>query len=427
MSALKAVNNEVNIQTKPLSPIDPELVKALFPIFNNNELTRNLSYLDNAATSQKPEVVIQAMDAAMRLFHSPVHRGFYPLAEQTTGHYEQAREKLRGFIGAETSDSVIFTASATDSINQVAQGFLLPSLQPGQNVWVTRMEHHANYLPWQDVCEKSGANLRIIELNSTGELDLARHPDIFSDNTAMIALTQTSNVLGIINDVKGICERAKKMGIPVLIDAAQSVVSNTLNVCELGCDFLVFSAHKMFGPNGIGLLYIARQQLNQVQPLRLGGGMVDFVADNIADTIWSEAPQRFEAGSPNLVGAIGFAAACDFVESLGQGNIKAHMEELATILFQALSQNPKLHLVSSSKHLSSGIVSFYHDVIHAHDLAQIMGDSGVAVRAGHHCAQPLLRHLGVSSTLRISISVYNTKEDIKAVLNALTKAEEVFL
>jgi cysteine desulfurase/selenocysteine lyase len=188
----------------------------------------------------------------------------------------------------------------------------------------------------------------------------------------------------------------------------------------------VFSAHKMFGPNGIGLLYIAPELLHEVQPVRLGGGMVDFAADSIADTIWSEAPHRFEAGSPNFVGAIGFASACDFVESLGQAKIKAHIGELASTLYQALSHYPNLHLVSSTEHLSSGIVSFYHDVIHAHDLAQIMGDSGVAVRAGHHCAQPLLRHLGVSSTLRISISVYNTNDDINAAINALEYAQKVF-
>jgi cysteine desulfurase/selenocysteine lyase len=413
-------------KTSTCGPINPELVKALFPIFRNNPLTQNLSYLDNAATSQKPEVVMQAMDDAMRLFHSPVNRGFYPLAEQSTKRYEKARERLQSFIGAETQKSVIFTASATDSINQVAQGFLLPRLKPGQNVWVTRMEHHANYLPWQDACKKSGASLCIIELTGTGELDIDRYPEIFSYSTAMIALTQTSNVSGITNNVKAICERAKQKNIPVLVDAAQAVVSNTINVRELSCDFLVFSAHKMFGPNGIGLLYIAPELLNEVQPIRLGGGMVDFTADNIDDTIWSEAPHRFEAGSPNFVGAIGFASACDFVESLGQANIKAHIGDLATTLYQALSDYPNLHLVSSAQHLSSGIVSFYHDIIHAHDLAQIMGDSGVAVRAGHHCAQPLLKHLGVSSTLRISISVYNTIDDINAAINALEYAEKVF-
>jgi cysteine desulfurase/selenocysteine lyase len=422
MSAMPLPNNNTSTD----GPINPELVKALFPIFRNNPLTRNLSYLDNAATSQKPEVVMQAMDDAMRLFHSPVNRGFYPLAEQTTTRYEQARERLQRFIGAASHASVIFTASATDSINQVAQGFLLPRLKPGQNVWVTRMEHHANYLPWQYVCEKSGASLCIIELTDRGELDLERYPEIFSDSTAMIALTQTSNVSGITNDVKAICERAKQKNIPVLIDAAQAVVSNIINVRELGCDFLVFSAHKMFGPNGIGLLYIAPEQLNEVQPTRLGGGMVDFAADSLADTIWSEAPHRFEAGSPNFVGAIGFASACDFVESLGQAKIKAHIGELASTLYQALSHYPNLHVVSSAEHLSSGIVSFYHDVIHAHDLAQIMGDADVAVRAGHHCAQPLLRHLGVSSTLRISISVYNTNDDINAAVNALEYAQKVF-
>jgi cysteine desulfurase/selenocysteine lyase len=426
MSPVTLTHRHANMQTDSLGPINPERVKALFPIFINNELTRNLSYLDNAATSQKPELVMQAMDNAMRLFHSPVHRGFYPLAEQTTSRYEQARETLKQFIGAHTSASIVFTACATDSINQVARGFLLPRLTPGQHVWVTRMEHHANYLPWQDACDKSGAILRIIELNSNAELDLDQHPEIFSDSTAMIALTQISNVLGTANDIKAICAQAKQKNIPVLVDAAQAVVCNKINVQDLDCDFLVFSAHKMFGPTGIGVLYIAPDKLEQMHPVRLGGGMVDFAADSMVDTTWSEAPHRFEAGSPNLVGAVGFAAACDFVESLGQVNIKAHINELATTLYNALSLNPNLHIVSPAKHLSSGIVSFYHDVIHAHDLAQIMGDSGVAVRAGHHCAQPLLRHLGLSSTLRISISIYNTSDDISAAVKAIAYAEEVF-
>jgi cysteine desulfurase/selenocysteine lyase len=413
-------------QINTLGQIAPEAAKALFPIFHDNELTLNLSYLDNAATSQKPEAVIKAMEDAMRLFHSPIHRGFYPLAEQASTSYEQARERLRSFIGAQKAASVVFTASATDSINQVAQGFLLPRLKPGQNVWVTRMEHHANYLPWQAVCASSGANLRIIELTKTGELDLKQHPDLFTENTAMIALTYISNVLGTANDVVSISEQAKRNNIPVLIDAAQAVTSNKIDVHTLGCDFLVFSAHKMFGPTGIGLLYIAPDQLNSMAPARLGGGMVDFVADRFCESIWTEAPHCFEAGSPNFVGALGFAAACDFVDSFEQIAIKQHIEQLAITLYKALLHYSDVHIVTPFKHLSSGIVSFYHDKVHAHDLAQIMGDCGIAARAGHHCAQPLLKHLGVSSTLRISISIYNTADDIAAVVDAIAHAEEVF-
>ncbi|MBT1450007.1 cysteine desulfurase [Glaciecola sp. XM2] len=406
--------------------LNPVRVKEHFPIFNNNPLTQGLSYLDNAATSQKPESVIQAMDDAMRLYHSPVNRGFYPLAEQTTDKYEQARERLGAFIGAVDLRSVIFTPSATDSINQVAQGFLLPRLSAGQQVWVTRMEHHANYLPWQQACEQAGATLRIIELNEHGELALPSESELFSDTTAMIAVTHTSNVLGVTNDIQWLCSKAKAKDIPVLIDAAQAMVSNKINVNELGCDFLVFSAHKMFGPTGVGLLYIAPTRIEQTQPLRLGGGMVDFAADSIAETTWSDAPHRFEAGSPNLVGAVGFAAACDFVDSIGQTHAKNHIHALATRLYKALSCHQNIHIVTPSAHLASGIVSFYHNDIHAHDLAQIMGDANVAVRAGHHCAQPLLRHLGVSSTLRISISIYNTEADIQAALSAIENAEEIF-
>jgi cysteine desulfurase/selenocysteine lyase len=410
--------------------LNPQAVKAQFPIFFDNTFSKDLSYLDNAATTQKPESVIKTMDQAMRVFHSPVHRGFYALAEQSSNHYEQARARLQSFIGAANSSSCIFTSGATDSINQVAQGFLLPRLKAGQNVWVTRMEHHANFLPWQAVCEKSGANLRIIELDEHSELNIDNCPDLFSENTAMIALCYTSNVLGVTNNIQNICSKAKGYDIPVLVDAAQAICSQKLDVATLGCDFLAFSAHKMFGPTGIGLLYIAPERIKQMQAARLGGGMVDFVGDSIGDTSFSEAPHCFEAGSPNLIGAVGFAAACDFVETLGQYNIKAHNQHLSTLLYKQLTTNKKLrshlHIVTPKTHLSSGIVSFYHDIIHAHDLAQILGDANIAVRAGHHCAQPLLRQLDVSSTLRISVTAYNTEQDIHAAVKALEYAEEVF-
>jgi cysteine desulfurase/selenocysteine lyase len=418
--------SNIESQSEANNVLDALRVKACFPIFSNNPLTENLSYLDNAATSQKPDAVIQAMDNAMRVYHSPVNRGFYPLAEHTTEQYEQARERLKQFIVAPSIQSVVFTASATDSINQVAQGFLLPRLKPGQTVWVTRMEHHANYLPWQHVCEQAGAILRVIELDANAELDIIQYPEIFSDNTAMIALSHTSNVLGVTNDVIEICAKAKQCNIPTLIDAAQAMVSSKLDVQSLGCDFLVFSAHKMFGPTGVGLLYISPERLEQTHAVRLGGGMVEFAAESINETTWSEAPHRFEAGSPNLVGAIGFAAACDFVESLGQDNIKAHIHSLAKCLYDDLLMLPNIQLVTPPAHLQSGIISFYHQHIHAHDLAQIMGDANVAVRAGHHCAQPLLRHLGVSSTLRISITAYNTEQDIQSAVAALKYAEEIF-
>jgi cysteine desulfurase/selenocysteine lyase len=250
---------------------------------------------------------------------------------------------------------------------------------------------------------------------------------LFGQKTAFIAVTHTSNVMGTTNDVQSICDQAAAANIPVMIDAAQAMVSNRLNVTELNCAFVAFSAHKMFGPNGIGLLYIAPGYLSDVQPVRLGGGMVDFVAETIADTTWSEAPHCFEAGSPNLPAAVGFAAACDFIDSLDQPIIKQHFLELGSYLYQQLAEFDGLTIVTPQAHLSSGIVSFYHDQIHAHDLAQILGDEGVAVRAGHHCAQPLLQYLNTSSTLRVSCSVYNRREDMDRVVTALRKAEEIFI
>lgn len=407
-------------------PFQAEQAKTQFPIFQHNEQTLLLSYLDNAATSQKPFSVLQAMDTAARMYNAPVNRGFYPLAEQANDLYENSRARVMQFIGAKHLASTIFTGSATESINLVAQGFLRPRLHAGLTVWVTRMEHHANFLTWQQVCKQTGAALRIIELNDKGELDIKNAAGLFGKQTALIALAYTSNVLGTTNNVQEICAQAKQYNIPVLVDAAQALVSNKVDVQTMGCDFLVSSAHKMFGPNGIGLLYIKPEQLPNVNPTKLGGGMVDFVGDDYTNTQFTEAPYKFEAGSPNLSGAAGFAAACKFIDELGQNVIKAHIKNLATLLYKGLSDYEKVIIVTPKQHLSSGIVSFYHTQIHAHDLAQIMGDNNVAVRAGHHCAQPLLTFLQVAATVRISISIYNTENDIQKALIAIANAQEVF-
>lgn len=401
-------------------------VKSLFPIFHDNELTKHLAYLDNAATTHKPQQVIDAINRATLSYHAPVNRGFYKLGELSSDAYESARETVQEFIGATQSKSVIFTASATDSINQLAQIFLSERLKPGDFIWVSRMEHHANYLPWQALANQNQAELRIIELTDQGELDLSNQDEIFSNRTALITVTHTSNVLGVQNDIKTICAKAKKHDIPVCIDAAQAMVSNHIDVSDIGCDFLVFSGHKMFGPNGIGVLYISQERLESCSPTRLGGGMIDYLGESFEENIWSEAPQCFEAGSPNLPGAVGLAASCDFIDSLGQENIKSHIQSLTSYLYQELKQFQSIRITTPEKHLSSGIISFHHETIHAHDLAQILGDKNVAVRAGHHCAQPLLIHLGVSSTLRISVSVYNQKDDINNAVEALKTAEEIF-
>ena len=403
-----------------------ESLKSYFPIFVDNELTTNLAYLDNAATTHKPSPVLDAIKRATEEFHAPVHRGFYNLGEMSSDAYESARETIRNFIGAQSSRSVIFTTSATDSINQVADIYLSNTIKAGQTIWVSRMEHHANFLPWQALAQRANATLKIIELTKDGELDLSRHPELFSEQSALIAVTHTSNVLGVQNNIQSICKQSKAFNIPVLVDAAQAMVSNHINVAELDCDFLVFSGHKMFGPNGIGVLYISPSRLADCQPSRLGGGMIDFIGETFSDNVWSEAPLCFEAGSPNLPGAVGLAAACDFIDSIGQDNIKRHLSSLSSALYDDLLSFPGVQIVTPPDHLSSGIISFFHKDIHAHDLAQILGDNHVAVRAGHHCAQPLLDYLQTSSTLRVSVTLYNSTADVQQLINALRAAEELF-
>ena len=400
-------------------------VRSEFPIFKQQH-NKPFYYLDNAATTHKPQPVIDAITESMTTCHAPINRGFYAMAEEATTAYENARARLANFIAAPQTKSLVFTASVTDSINLIANGFLKKRLKPGDIVWTTRMEHHANYLPWLQVCSETDAELRIIELTAEGELDLENARGLFGEKSALIAVTHTSNVLGTQNDVKQICEKARLKNIPVLVDAAQAMVSNQVNVTDLDCAFFTFSAHKMFGPTGIGALYIAPDYLEQVEPFRLGGGMVDFVTDDIATTQWTEVPQRLEAGSPNYSGALGFAAACDYIRQFKHEDIKAHLYELTTMLCDYLTAFDDVVVVTPDAHLSSGIVSLYHREIHGHDLAQILGDEGVAVRAGHHCAQPLLDYLNTSSTLRVSFSIYNDSRDVLAVVMALRKAEELF-
>ena len=383
-----------------------------------------LHYLDNAATTQKPAAVIDAMSRCLEAGQGPVHRGLYPLAESASATYESARERVARFIGAQQPEQLIFTGSATQAINMVAWGWLRPRLRPGDRVWVTRMEHHANFLPWQRVCRETGAELWIIELNEDGSLDLAGADELLDGRTRMIALCQVSNVLGVENPVRRVCGLAASAGIPVLVDAAQSVAHMAVDVAALGCDFLAFSAHKMYGPSGIGALFGRPQRLEEMEPLLVGGGMVDQVSDDGA--VWTPVPERFEAGSPNLAGAVGFAAAVDWLSAAGIGRVQAQVADLAEQAVTALAGISQLRLLPSAETPRSSIVSFDVAGVHPHDVAQIAGARGVALRAGHHCCQPLMSHLGLGATVRASFGVYNNRDDIEALIQAVHEALRVF-
>jgi cysteine desulfurase/selenocysteine lyase len=398
--------------------------RADFPLLRDAELGRALHYLDNAATTQKPDSVIAAISECYREFNAPIHRGLYPLAEEATRRYEQARATVAGFIGAPLAEQLVFTHSATEAINMVAYGWARPRLASGDRIWVTRMEHHANLLPWQRVCRERGAELRVIELGEDGSLDWQAAAGLFDSRTRLISLCHVSNVLGIENPVQAVCARASAEGIPVLVDAAQSVAHTRVDATALGCDFLAFSAHKMYGPTGIGALYAKPARLEEMEPLLVGGGMVDQVT--LAAASWAKSPQRFEAGSPNLAGAAGFAAAVEYLTGLGMDAIHAHVSRLTRQAVAALAEVPGLRLIPERSVERSAIVSFVIDGVHPHDLAQVAGEQGVALRAGHHCCQPLMRHLGVAATTRASVAVYNSAADIEALLRAIDTARRLF-
>ncbi len=395
-----------------------------FPLFQTSILGSTLHYLDNAATTQKPASVIDAISGCYAHQYGPTHRGIYPLAEAATSAYENARKTLADFIGSPTPHQVIFTRSATEAINMVASAWMLPRLNPGDRIWVSRMEHHSNFLPWQRICQVSGAELRIIELHEDGTLNLEDANGLFDKQSRLITLCHVSNVLGIENPIRNICEKAQAAKIPVFIDAAQSVGHQAIDVQTLGCDFLAFSAHKMYGPSGIGTLYGKLERLEEMEPALLGGGMVDEVYDT--HSTWVPIPQRFEAGSPNLAGAIGFSAAADYLSKIGLKQIQAHMSHLTRDAIQKLPLLKGIRLFPDQNTVRASIVSFDVEGIHPHDLAQVAGENGVAIRAGHHCCQPLMHYLGVTGTARASFGLYNQPEDVDALVLALEKAIKFF-
>lgn len=394
-----------------------------FPSFRHSSSPYH--YLDSAASSHKPDVVANAVTAAYTHDYAPVHRGLYPQAEQASDAYEQARATIAAFISAPNPSNLVFTRSATESVNLVAQGWAKPRLQPGDEIWVSEMEHHANYLPWQRVCQERGGVLRIVPIDDNGRLDLNQAEGVFGDKCKLIALSMVSNVMGTINPVEDLIETARARGIPVLLDAAQAVSHLPVDVQSLGCDFLVASSHKMCGPGGIGLLYGSTEKLEETQPLLVGGGMVDDVRQ--FDAGWADVPARFEAGSPHLAGALGFAAAADYLRGIGLTHIEKRVRELVSLALEELKKVPGITFYGKpggSDH--AGIISFNLQGIHPHDVAQIAADEGVAIRAGHHCCQPLMRRLGVTSTARASFSFYNDEQDVAALIRAVGAAKETF-
>ena len=399
-----------------------EKIRADFPLLVN--AGDSLHYLDNAATSQKPNAVIDAISNCYSEHYGPVHRGLYPLAEEASQRYESARTTLAKFINA-PDDQLIFTRSTTESINMVAQGWLRSRLSKGDQIWVTRMEHHANYLPWQALCNENNAELKIIELRQDGSLDLDSCIGLYDSTTKLIAVTHTSNVLGTINPVKEICAKAAEQGIAVMVDAAQSVGHIPVDVIDIDCDFLAFSAHKMFGPTGIGALYGKAERLVEMEPLLLGGGMVDSI--NECNSVWMPYPAKFEAGSQNLAGALGFAAAINWLHENDMAAMHKHVTGITQYALDSLSKLNSIEIHGPrNAQQRAGIVSFNLTDVHPHDVGQIAGELGVAIRAGHHCCQPLMQYIGVAATARASFAPYNSYSDIDVLIEAINEAHRMF-
>ena len=385
---------------------------------------RPLVYLDNAATTQKPRLVIEAIQQYYSNQNANIHRGIYHLAAEATRRYELVRQQLRAFIGAKQAAEVVFTRGTTEGINLVAQSFALPRLEAGDEVLISAMEHHSNLLPWQLICKKAGAKLRIIPMNKKGELVLDDLDKLLHSKTKMLAINHVSNALGTINPLQIILAEARKKNIPSLIDAAQSVAYYPINVQELDCDFLVFSSHKMFGPMGIGVLYGKAKHLKTMSPYQYGGEMIRSVS--FEESTFAKIPHKFEAGTPHVAGVLGLGAALIYLESLDKNAVLKQLKSLTTYATQQLQTIKGLQLIGTAKQ-KSAIFSFSLSDVHPHDIATILNESGVAVRAGHHCAQPIMDFFGVPATVRASFSFYNTKEEIDVLVEALKEVKKIFL
>ena len=402
--------------------LDPLLLKKQFPIFERQVNGCPLVYLDNASTTQKPRVVLEALAKYYSTMNANIHRGVHTLSEEATEAYEGVRAKVADFIGASESAEIIFTRNTTEAINLVAYTWGEQNISSEDVIAVSALEHHSNLVPWQELCRRKGAELRIIPLTVEGELDVARLHEIITEKCKLVAVTQMSNVLGTVVPLEKIISRAREVGAKVLIDAAQGGPHLGVNVTKLDCDFLAFSAHKMFGPTGVGVLYGKRELLEKMPPFLFGGDMVKEVTAQQAG--WNDLPWKFEAGTPNIADVIAFGAAIDFVKSLDFADVRAHEEGLAKYAREKLSQFPGMIIYGPVN--SAGIVSFNIPGVHPHDVASILNEAGVAVRAGHHCAQPLMQLLNVPATTRMSFSVYNTTEDIDTAVEALKNVYKIF-
>ncbi|MCI2804424.1 cysteine desulfurase [Staphylococcus pettenkoferi] len=400
-----------------------EIIKD-FPILNQQVNGKRLAYLDTSATSQTPSQVIDVISDYYQRYNSNVHRGVHTLGALATDGYENARETVRRFIHAQYFEEIVFTRGTTAAINLVARSYGDANVEEGDEIVVTEMEHHANIVPWQELAKRKNAQLKFIPMTPEGEVKIEDVEDTITDRTKIVAITHVSNVLGTINDVKAIAEIAHAHDAVISVDGAQSTPHMDIDVQDLDVDFFSFSGHKMLGPTGIGVLYGKRDLLLDMEPIEYGGDMIDFVSKY--DASWADLPTKFEAGTPLIAEAIGLAEAVRYLEKLGFDGIQAHEKELTEYAYDQMNAIEGLEIYGPPKERRAGVITFNFTDIHPHDVATAVDTEGVAVRAGHHCAQPLMKWLGQSSTARASFYVYNTKEDVDQLVHALKQTKEFF-
>ena len=399
-------------------------IKKDFPIFSRQINGRDLVYLDSAATTQKPIEVIDSITSYYKNCNSNIHRGIYSISIEATELYENARNTIAKFINANSSREIIFTRNATEAINLVANAWVSANLKEGDSIILTEMEHHSNLVPWQIIAKKLKLKLNFIKIQADGGLILDNLDDLFTDNAKFLSLTHVSNVLGTINPIKDIISKAHAHGITTLVDAAQSVPHMSVDVQNIDSDFFVFSGHKMLGPSGIGVLHAKKDILENMEPFLYGGDMISNVS--LREARWNDVPWKFEAGTPNIVGAIGLGKAVDYLDNLGMSNIHKHEQELYSYAIDRFSDLKEFKIFGfENKYSTGGVISFSYSDFHPHDIASILDGESIAVRAGHHCAQPLMEKLGVPATTRASFYVYNDESDIDKLFDGLQKVRSV--
>ncbi|RMF61295.1 MAG: cysteine desulfurase [Calditrichaeota bacterium] len=412
-----------NTEIPEIGALDVDKIKQDFPILQRKVYGKPLVFLDNAASTQKPLQVIETIQQYYTAENANIHRGVYYLSELATQKYEHSREIVRRFLNARSLKEIVFTYGTTDGINLVAHAFGRKFIKEGDEIIISEMEHHSNIVPWQILCEETGARLRVIPMNDNGELDLDQFRNLINSRTKLVAVVYVSNSLGTVNPIKEIIQSAHEHDIPVLVDGAQAVSHYRIDVQELGCDFFVFSGHKIFGPTGVGVLYAREEILETMNPFRGGGDMIKSVT--FERTIYNDLPYRFEAGTPNIAGVIGLGTALEYVENIGYEWIGAHETEVLQYGMNVLSEIKQIRFIGTAQK-KAGVISFVVDGVHPHDIGTFLDREGVAIRTGHHCTQPVMDHFNVPATSRASIAMYNKKEDFDALVRGLHKIIKVF-